>query len=55
MGDCGGGCTMLWRNGRRSRDCFFLSRGGCMNVVNEQPSGVKSKHESLEPDPRGSR
>ena len=40
MGDCGGGCMMLWRNGRRFRE--ILSGGRCMSVVED-------RDESLEP------
>lgn len=34
MEDCGGGCMMLWRNGRRFRE--VLSMGRCMSIVNNQ-------------------
>lgn len=33
MGDCGGGCMMLWRNGRRFYEVLFRDR--CMSVIND--------------------
>lgn len=46
MEDCGGGCTMLWRNGRRFREVLF--RGRCMSVVNEhQAWKTRTKISSL--------